>query len=62
MRFSVNDQCISCGLCVNTCPEVFQFGEDGLAHVKEQPPQGELTAKALDALEGCPVDAIEKKD
>lgn len=59
MKFSVNDRCISCAQCVNSCPEVFEFAEDGLAHVKEQPAAGVLTAKAMEALAGCPVDAIE---
>lgn len=29
--------CISCGLCVSTCPDVFRIAEDGLAEVYRQP-------------------------
>lgn len=32
MKAIVNKEgCISCGLCVSTCPEVFSFDEDGIA-------------------------------
>lgn len=49
--------CISCGLCVATCPEVFQIADDGLAEVYQQPtPELEDGAKA--AAEGCPVSII----
>ena len=27
------DKCIGCGACVATCPDVFDFGDDGLAEV-----------------------------
>ena len=32
--------CISCGLCVSTCPDVFRIAEDGLAEVYRQARQG----------------------
>ena len=28
MKYKVNDTCIACGLCVNTCPEVFRMNDD----------------------------------
>ena len=31
MTATVNENCISCGLCAGTCPEVFHMGEDGFA-------------------------------
>jgi len=62
MKFTVNDRCISCGLCVSICPEVFELEKDGLAYAKKQPDEGVLTAKATEAMEGCPVDAIEKHE
>lgn len=58
MKFSVNDRCISCGLCPSVCPEVFEM--ESKAYVKKQPDEGVLTAKATEAMEACPVDAIEK--
>ena len=50
--------CISCGLCVSTCPEVFQMGDDDLAevYVDEVPPEAENTAIA--AQDDCPVSVI----
>ena len=32
MQATVNENCISCGLCVESCPTVFSMGGDGLAH------------------------------
>lgn len=49
--------CISCGLCVSTCPEVFHFSDDGLADVQKQPEAGEEAA-VKEAAEGCPVAII----
>ncbi|MGI6497651.1 MAG: ferredoxin [Oscillospiraceae bacterium] len=50
--------CIACGLCVDTCPEVFRMGEDGLAEVylEEIPKDAEKNAE--EAREGCPVSVI----
>lgn len=50
--------CISCGLCCQTCPEVFQMADDGVAEVWQEdvPPEAESTA--VEAQEGCPVSVI----
>lgn len=60
MKVFVNDNCIGCGLCAGTCPEVFSLGDAGTAVAIE----GEVPAEALDtaaeAMEGCPVGAIEE--
>ena len=45
--------CISCGLCVSTCPDA----EDGLAEVYRQPGPAHLPA-VKSAAEGCPVSII----
>lgn len=53
------DLCISCELCVNTCPEVYSMGEDGLAHaIEEDIPEDQLS-DAEDARDGCPTSAID---
>lgn len=52
------DGCIGCGLCAETCPEVFRMAEDGLAEVYSQPHQG-LEDLAQEASEGCPVAVIQ---
>ena len=55
------DGCISCGLCVSTCPEVFSFDEDGVAEAN-----GQLTdanfASAESARSSCPVAVIDIVD
>ncbi len=53
--------CISCGLCVSTCPDVFRIAEDGLAEVFRQP--GPAHANSVRAAaEGCPVSIIYVED
>ena len=55
------DGCISCGLCVSTCPEVFRMADDGLAEVfGDEVPEG-AEDKAIEAQESCPVSVIEVK-
>jgi len=52
------DTCTGCELCVETCPEVFEMGDDGVAVVKcdEVPADAENTCQ--EAIDGCPVEAI----
>ncbi len=50
--------CISCGLCVDTCPEVFQMADDGLAEVFADPVPKEAEGTAVEARDGCPVSVI----
>ena len=52
------DKCIGCGACVSTCPEVYNFGDDGLAIVTAQPNEENVNL-ANEALGNCPTDAIE---
>ena len=56
MNATVNENCIGCGLCAGTCPEVFHMGDDGLAHGSGIP-EGQLEA-TQEARDGCPVSAI----
>lgn len=51
------DGCISCGLCADTCPEVFRMADDGLAEVyADVTSDTEDTAK--EAADNCPVSVI----
>jgi ferredoxin len=52
------DLCIGCGLCEETCPEVFRLGEDGIAHVIDEDPPAETYADIQEAAEICPTAAI----
>jgi ferredoxin len=54
----IAEECIGDGTCVDVCPEVFEMGNDGLAHVKVDPVPPEEEEKCRQACEDCPVDAI----
>jgi ferredoxin len=56
----IADQCIGDGICVDTCPEVFEMGDDGLAYVKiEGDVPADQEALVKEAAEACPTEAIE---
>jgi len=48
--------CEGCGSCVELCPEVFQLGDDGKAHVVG--PDKCSTCNCQEAADLCPVQAI----
>jgi ferredoxin len=50
--------CISCGLCTETCPEVFRMADDGVAEVYREDVPEEAEAAAREAQDGCPVSVI----
>ena len=57
MIVSIEDTCTACGLCADTCPDVFELGDE-IAQVimDEVPPEHEDAAQQ--AAEECPVEAI----
>lgn len=58
-RYYVDDQCIDCDACRETAPDLFARNEDkGYSYVLRQPETPEEEALFLEALEGCPVEAI----
>jgi len=60
-KFYVDTQCIDCDLCRETAPDFFTRQDDGgYSYVFKQPENQEAIDKCMEALEGCPVDAIGK--
>lgn len=52
------DLCISCGACVDICPDVFNWNEDGIAQEQVEEVPEEFEDLAREAVESCPTDAI----
>ena len=52
------DTCTGCGLCAETCGEVFQMSDDEVAVVIADPVPEEAEGSCREAAEDCPVDAI----
>ena len=61
MRVTVNDECTACGLCEDTCPEVFELGDEK-AVVKLDPVPEEYEKACREAAEECPCEAIEIRE
>jgi ferredoxin len=58
-KFYVDEQCIDCDLCRETAPDNFEREEDeGYSYVYKQPENDEEFELCMEALEGCPVQAI----
>lgn len=60
MKTSVDqDTCISCGVCVSMCPDIYQFNDDDKSEpIVDEIPE-ELQDDAKEARDSCPVDAID---
>jgi ferredoxin len=52
------DGCIGCGVCAETCPEVFRMAEDGLAEAYTEEVPEEVLDSATEARDSCPVSVI----
>ncbi len=61
MTARVNGSCIGCGLCANTCPDIFTMTEDNVAVARDEIPP-EYWEFVQEAAESCPVLAIEVKE
>ena len=59
MKVKVDEEtCIGCGVCSETCPEVFELNDDkARVKVGEVPKDAEGTCQ--EAADNCPVEAIQ---
>jgi ferredoxin len=51
------DECISCGLCIDNLPDVFRFADNGKAEVYAPAAAPEETIQQ-EAIDICPVSCI----
>jgi ferredoxin len=62
MKAKVDEEtCTGCGLCADTCPQVFEL-EGSVAKVKTDIVPQDAEALCREAAEGCPVEAISIED
>ena len=57
MKVSINDDCTGCELCVDTCPDVFEMGDDVAVVIKPDVP-ADLEDDVREAADSCPSEAI----
>ena len=51
------DECTGCGLCVDTCPEVFEMVGNLAVSKQDEVPSG-AEEPCMQVAEDCPVEAI----
>jgi ferredoxin len=52
------NNCIGCGVCADTCPDVFRMADDGLAEGYVVPVPTSAEDTALEARDSYPVSVI----
>ena len=57
-KFYVDEECIDCDLCREISPTMFHRNDDGGYSFVAKQPEGEEEQLAIEAMEGCPVEAI----
>jgi len=55
------DLCISCGTCIDICPDVFDWNEEEKAQATVDEVPGDLESEVHEAVESCPTSAISEK-
>lgn len=62
MKLKVDQEnCIGCGMCIDICPKLFKYNEDGKSETMSDEVAADLIDKALEAKDICPVGAIEEE-
>lgn len=60
IKVLVNDKCIGCGACVALVSEVFELNEEGFSQAKKEVIKDrKIIEKVREAMESCPVSAIQ---
>jgi len=54
------EKCIGCGMCASLCAEIFELKEDGKSVVKKDVDNETSKDCIRQAIEACPVGAIEE--
>lgn len=56
-----SELCIGCGLCIDTCPNVYSWddGEEKARVIVDEVPE-DLEEDSMEALENCPTEAIKE--
>ena len=57
MRVRIEDTCTACGLCVDTCPEVFEMDGDIAKVIVDEVP-ADLEESCREASDSCPAECI----
>jgi ferredoxin len=57
MKVVIEDTCTACGLCVDSCPDVFEMGSE-MAEVITSKVPPEFEDAVQQAADECPVEAI----
>jgi ferredoxin len=57
MKVRIEDSCTACGLCVDTCPDVFEMGAD-VAQVIADVVPAQFEDAVQQATDECPSESI----
>jgi ferredoxin len=57
MMVTIEDTCTACGLCVDTCPDVFDMGDEMAIVIVDEVPE-DFEDAVQQAADECPVEAI----
>ncbi len=62
MKVSIDAElCTACELCVDTCPEIFEMGDDSATVKVDTVPEDQEDC-VREAAENCPVEAIQVEE